>query len=193
MSLKARWLGAAGILGLAIGAALGAPAVAPASAADAAQPLKCDGNPLIGTWRLNIAKSHITRNHGVIKGRLEVNAPYGANGMTHLFLDDDDKRLSAREETWPVQFDGKPYPTEGGDPRFIEMRRIDCNTFEMTTVRQMTFNPDGSVKQYFPEGLVQGHSRTVVAPDGKSYTSTLQGKLGNQQDLKGEILFFDRL
>ena len=191
MSFKSRYLNTAWIAGCALAAAFSAPAFAPVPAA--AQATQCTSNPLVGTWRLNKAKSTITRNNGVIPGRIVIIAPYGNDGITYVFIDDDDKRLSGREETWSVQFDGKPYATSGGDPRLLEWKRVDCNTFEMTTLRQLVFNRDGSVKEYYPDGQVQSHSRIVVAPDGKSYVTTHSGTLGNQTRYDNEILYFDRL
>jgi hypothetical protein len=190
---KSRWLGAISVAGLVLAATFSAPAVTPASAADAAAPLKCASNPLIGTWRLNIAKSNITRNNGQINGRIVFITPYGKDGISYVFMDDDDKRASAREETWLVQFDGKPHPTEGGDPRLLSWKRIDCNTFEMITLRQLVMNKDGTVKEYYPEGQAQSHSRIVASPDGKTYTTTHSGQLGGGQRYDNEILVFDRL
>jgi hypothetical protein len=190
MSFKWRWLAGAGLTATALLSLLATDlALTPA----AAQELRCANNPLVGTWRLNKAKSTITRNNGVIAGRMVIIAPYGKDGITYVFIDDDDKRRSGREETWPVQFDGKSYPTSGGDPRLLRWKRIDCNTFEMESLRQLVMNPDGTVKEYHPEGQLQSHSRIVVAPDGKTYTTTHSGQLGNGSRYENEILFFERL
>ena len=44
-----------------------------------------------------------------------------------------DNKSSA--ESHPVAFDGKPYPTTGGDAREISYKRIDANTIERTQNR----------------------------------------------------------
>ena len=177
-----------------LGAAILLTGMASAPLPAEAQGVKCASNPLVGTWRLNKAKSTITRNNGQIPGRIAVIAPYGADGITYVFIGDDDPRLSGREETWSVQFDGKSYPTKGGDPRLMQWKRVDCNTFDFVTLRQLIFNlPDGTVKQYFPEGQVQSHGHIVVSADGKTFADTHTGQLGNQTAYKDEVLVFDRL
>ena len=135
-----RFFGASVATMLFIGFAL-APTPAPA------QGLQCASNPLIGTWRLNLQESTITRNNGVIEPRIMIIAPFGDNGITEVFINDRDPRLVGRWEMWSVQFDGKPYPTKGGDPRQMRWTRIDCNTFQHETLRQLYYNlPGGTVK-----------------------------------------------
>jgi hypothetical protein len=177
-------LGAVGLFAGMVSPALPAPA----------QGLKCASDPLVGTWRLDKKKSTITRNNGVIDDRIAVIAPFGDDGITYVFINDGDPRLSGREETWSVQFDGKAWPTRGGDPRLMKWTRVDCNTFEFDTLRQLVFNlPEGTVKAYYPEGQVQSHGRIVVAPDGKTFADTHSGQLGNQTKYNDEVLVFDRL
>src|SRR4051812_14622215 len=93
MFFKTRWL-AGGAMAAAALVSLGVTGLAPTRVA--AQELRCADIPLVGTWRLNKAKSKITRNNGVIAGRLVIIAPYGSNGITYVFIDDDDKRISGR-------------------------------------------------------------------------------------------------
>src|SRR5262249_48649908 len=77
--------------------------------------------------------------------RIMIIAPFGDNGITEVFINDRDPRLVGRWEMWSVQFDGKPYPTKGGDPRQMRWTRIDCNTFQHETLRQLYYNlPDGT-------------------------------------------------
>ena len=181
-----RFFGASVATMLFVGFAL-APTPAPA------QGLQCASNPLIGTWRLNLQKSTITRNNGVIEPRIMIIAPFGDNGITEVFLNDRDPRLVGRWEMWSVQFDGKPYPTKGGDPRQMRWTRIDCNTFQHETLRQLYYNlPDGTVKEYVPEGRVSSGGRITVSADGKTLTNKHTGTLGNQTRYEDEILVFDR-
>src|SRR4029078_12783928 len=80
-----------------------------------AQGLQCASNPLIGTWRLNLQKSTITRNNGVIDPRIMFSARFGDNEFREVFITARAPRLVGRWEMCSVQFDGKPYPTKGGD------------------------------------------------------------------------------
>jgi hypothetical protein len=181
-----RFFGASVATMLFVGFAL-APTPAPA------QGLQCASNPLIGTWRLNLQKSTITRNNGVIEPRIMIIAPFGDNGITEVFINDRDPRLVGRWEMWSVQFDGKPYPTKGGDPRQMRWTRIDCNTFQHETLRQLYYNlPGGTVKEYVPEGRVSSGGRITVSADGKTLTNKHTGTLGNQTRYEDEILVFDR-
>ena len=84
-----RFFGASVATMLFVGFAL-APTRAPA------QGLQCASNPLIGTWRLNLQKSTITRNNGVIEPRIMIIAPFGDNGITEVFINDRDARLVGR-------------------------------------------------------------------------------------------------
>ena len=86
-----RFFGASVATMLFVGFAL-APTPAPA------QGLQCASNPLIGTWRLNLQKSTITRNNGVIEPRIMIIAPFGDNGITEVFINDRDPRLVGRWE-----------------------------------------------------------------------------------------------
>ena len=110
-----------------------------------------------------------------------------------MLIDEGDPRLSGREEHYSLQFDGKFYPTKGGDPRLMQWKRIDCNTYEHTTKRQLIFNkPDGTVKQYIADGEVQSTGTIKISADGKTMTDTHSGTLGDQTKYEGEALVYDR-
>ena len=179
---------------LAAGATLLLASLSYQSALAAAQaPLNCPNNPLVGTWRLNLQKSTITRNNGRIDPRIMIIAPYGQNGITEVFISDLDPRLVNRYEMWSLQFDGKPYPTKGGDPRQMRWTRVDCNTFKHETLRQLYYNlPAGTVKEYIPEGRVSSSGTITVSADGKTLSNKHSGTLGNQSAYHDEILVYDR-
>jgi hypothetical protein len=167
--------------------AAGAPSFAPAQSA------ACPNNLLIGTWRLDVSKSKVTRHDGQIPDRIVIIAPYGADGITRVLIDEGDPRLSGREEHYSLQFDDKFYPTKGGDPRLMQWKRIDCNTYEHTTKRQLIFNkPDGTVKQYIADGQVQSTGIIKISADGKTMTDSHSGTLGDQTKYEGEALVYDR-
>ena len=70
---------------------------------------------------------------------------------------------------------------------------FDCNTFQHETLRQLYYNlPDGTVKEYVPEGRVSSGGRITVSADGKTLTNKHTGTLGNQTRYEDEILVFDR-
>jgi hypothetical protein len=151
-----------------------------------AQAARCTGDPLLGAWRLNEAKSKIGQENPYIPGRFVVIAQSGSDGITALFVGNGD---APNIENWTVQFDGKSYATRGAYPRLMQWRRTDCNTFDIVSLRQVLFNPvDGTVKQYFPAPQVSAHDHIAVATDGKSFTDTHSDEQGGQD----EILFFER-
>lgn len=176
----------------AVGAATLLAAVAYTPAPAAQQPLQCAKNPLVGTWRLNLQKSKITRNNGRIDPRIMIIAPYGEDGITEVFISELDPRLATRWEMWSVKFNNRPYPTKGGDPRQMRWTRVDCNTFRHETLRELYYNlPDGTVKEYVPGGRVSSGGEITVSADGKTLTNKHTGTLGNQTRYEDEILVFD--
>jgi hypothetical protein len=160
-----------------------------------AQPVgQCANNPLLGTWRLNPMKSKVTRRGGNIAPRIMIIAPYGKDGITRVVIDESDPRLSGREEHSSMQFDDKFYPTKGGDVRLVQWTRIDCNNYDTVGKRELIFNlPDGSVKQYFPDGVIQNHGHISVSADGKTLSDSHSGTFGDQTALQEETLVYDRL
>jgi hypothetical protein len=178
----------AAIAGLALSAALWAPE------AKSAEAVSCPTNPLIGTWKLNMKESKVTRHGGHIPDRIVIIAPYGKDGITRVLIDEGDPRLSGREEHYSLQFDGKFYPTKGGDPRLMKWDRVDCNNYETTTRRQLLFNlPDGTVKEYHPEGIEQSGGHWQVSADGMRLLNTHSGVLGDQSSYEDELLVYDRM
>jgi hypothetical protein len=167
----------------------------PAGTAAVAQPAaQCTNNPLLGTWLINRVKSKVTRNGGRIGNRIVIIAPYGKDGVTRVLIDEADPRLSGREEHYSLQFDGKFYPTKGGDPRLVQWTRVDCNNYDTVGKRQLLFNlPDGTVKQYVPDGQIQNHGHISVSADGKTLSDSHGGLLGDQSALQEETLVYDRM
>lgn len=191
MSLK-KIAGVAGALCLCAGVAFTVAATAPTDAN--AQAAACPNNPLVGTWKLNGTKSKVTRWNGRIPDRIVIIAPFGKDGITRVLIDEGDPRLSGREEHYSLQFDGKKYPTKGGDPRLMQWDRIDCHNYKTASSRQLIFNlPDGTVKQYIPEGQIQSNGHYQVSADGMTLTDTHSGVLGDQSSYADEVLVYDRL
>jgi hypothetical protein len=173
--------GVATAIGL-IGAACNAPSATAANA--------CPDNPIIGTWRVNIAKSQTPRPAG-LAGRIVVIAPYGEDGITRVTINEQDPRAPGREEHFSVTFDGKMTTTKGGDPRLLRITRTDCHNYDVETRRELVFNRDGSVKQYIPGGEIQIRGHLTIAADGKTMTDSHKGLFGNQTEFE-EILIYEK-
>lgn len=133
-------------------------------------------SPFYGTWKLNLAKSKLT-NPALGKPRLIVLAPYGDNGWTRVMIDIEDPMKSNREEHYSASFDGKDYPTRGGDQRVISLKRIDDRTVETTTKR---------------DGKVTSHTRITVSADGKTLTSTGGGQNGRGVAYADQVQVYER-
>ena len=131
-----------------------------------------------GTWKSNLAKSHMTNKALVDTTLLVVIAPYTDNGWTRVQIDVRDPLKSGREEHYSARFDGKDYPTNGGDPRVVSLTRIDDRTIEQITKRN---------------GQISSRSRIVVSQDGKTLTSTGNGVNGRGEPYTDQVQVFDRV
>ena len=131
-----------------------------------------------GTWKMNLAKSHMTNSALVNASLLVVIAPYGDNGWTRVQIDVKEPLKSGREEHYSAKFDGKDYPTNGGDPRVVALTRVDDHTIDQVTKRN---------------GNVSSRSRLVVSADGKTLTSTGSGVNGRGDPYTDQVQIFDRV
>jgi hypothetical protein len=111
------------------------------------------GNPNMGTWKLNEAKSKFAgkaRNHTVV---------YEAAGdQIKVTVDGVDENGAAVHNEWTGKFDGKDYPVTGdanGDTR--SYRRIGNNTLVLTNKK---------------DGKATLTGRIVVSKNGKTRTVT---------------------
>jgi hypothetical protein len=115
----------------------------------------CFASPMMGTWKLNEAKSKFpagaAKNHTVI---------YEAAGdSTKVTVDGMDGQGKATHNEWTGKFDGKDYPLVGdpaADTRAYKM--MGANKMELT-------NKKG--------GKVTATGTIVVSADGKSRTVTV--------------------
>jgi hypothetical protein len=126
------------------------------SAAALAQP----ADPLIGTWKLNVAKS---------KGAKSGSTTIEAAGKGIKFTVD----LVAADGTtshwsFTANYDGKDYPVTGNSPygNVVAVTRVDAKTLTITS------------KQ---DGKVMTTATIVVSQDGKTRTTTIKGT-----DVKGQ-------
>ena len=135
-------------------------------------------SPFYGTWKSNLAKSHMTNTALVNQTLLVLIAPYGDNGWTRVQIDVRDPLKSGREEHYSAKFDGKEYPTNGGDPRVVVLTRINDRTIEQVTKRN---------------GKESSRSRITVSADGKTLTSMGSGVNGRGDPYTDQVQVFDRV
>ena len=114
-------------------------------------------DPQIGTWKLNEAKSKLTRDAGK-----NTTVVYEAAGdQVKVIIDGTDKDGKPTHSEWTGKFDGKDYAVTG-DPK-SDMRtykKIDDHTLAFTVKK------DGKT-------TTTGH--IVIAADGKSRMVTAKG------------------
>jgi hypothetical protein len=120
-------------------------------------------DPLIGTWKLNIAKSTFHFSQAP-KSNVHNYQPFGTDGVkaTADVVDADGKKIHF---TYSLKFDGKFYPVIGDPARdMTSLKRSDVYTGEGANIN---------------EGKVINTSRHVLSKDGKTLTVTLKGVKGN--------------
>ena len=128
--------------------------------------------PLIGTWKLNAAKS----KGSTIK-----------SGTTKIEKDGDGLKLTVEmmpaegpAYKWTVsgKFDGKDNPVTGNSPYgdAVAIERVDAHTFHLTTKRS---------------GKVSAKQTIVVAADGKSRTTTTKGTDAKGQPIDS-VAFYEK-
>src|SRR5262245_902387 len=115
-------------------------------------------NPLVGTWKLNLAKSKL------IPGPppKSQTATYEAVGQgVKVTVKGADAEGKPTEYQYTANYDGKDYPVTGNpDWDATSLKRIDANTVEFTRKRA---------------GKVVGTATIVVSKDGKTLTLTAKG------------------
>jgi hypothetical protein len=130
-------------------------------------------DPVIGTWKLNTAKSTGTTLPKSETRRYAASAA-GAIVLTWKRVGADGKQSSV-ETTY--KYDGKDYPVTGSsDFDALSLRRVDANTVDSTQKRM---------------GKAVGTTTRTVSKDGK--TLTLVSKLTNARgEVVNTTLVYDR-
>ena len=114
-------------------------------------------DPQIGTWKLNEAKSKLTRDAGK-----NTTVVYEAAGdQVKVVIDGTDKDGKPTHNEWTGKFDGKDYAVTG-DPK------SDMRAYKKTDDHTLAF----TVKK---DGKTTATGRIVVAADGKSRMVTSKG------------------
>ena len=112
-------------------------------------------DPMIGTWKLNEAKSKIApgapKNHTVV---------YAAGGdQIKITVDGTDAQGKTIHSEWTGKFDGKDYPVTGdANADMRSYKKSGKNNLEMTNKKGGTVTVTGEV---------------LVSEDGKSRTVTI--------------------
>lgn len=126
-------------------------------------------DPLLGTWKLNPEKSK-----GPYKSGTSVfeAAGDGIKGTVDLAAADG----TAYHWTFTAKYDGKDNPVTGSNPfgDTMALTRVDPDTVKIT------------VKQGGKETVTQ---TIVVAPDGKTRTTTTKGKDAKGQPINGTSFY----
>jgi hypothetical protein len=128
-------------------------------------------DPLIGTWKLNDAKSKFTP--GTTKNTMVV---YEAAGdQVKVTVTGVDAKGKPTRNQWTGRFDGKSYPVTG-DPNFDarSYKKIDDRTLGLTN---------------WYHGRVAGTGRIVASADGKSRTVTSSGTTAKGKDFKTTAVY----
>jgi hypothetical protein len=125
-----------------------------------ASSLHAQGNPVAGTWKLNLAKSKF--DPGPAPKSLTRTVVVDGDGLKYTFegVSADGKPLSY---SFAVKFDGKDYPVTGSMPAgadSISAKKIDANNYEATLKKG---------------GKVVGTSKVTVSTDGKATTVDATG------------------
>jgi hypothetical protein len=118
-------------------------------------PSQAQSNPLVGTWKLNAAKSKF--DPGPAPKSMTRKVEVQGEGVKYTFdgVGADGKPLAYG---FAVKFDGKDNPINGSMPSgadTISAKRLDANTYEATLKKG---------------GKVLGTSSVKVAADGKTTT-----------------------
>ena len=136
--------------------------------------LLAQNDPLIGTWRLNVAKSTPAPRSGTI--RIEA-----VQGGIRGVADGVNVRGQATHNEYTAMFDGKDYPWKGtidGNPNpnqdAIAIRKIDTYTYEATNKLR---------------GQVLTVARWVISRDGRTRTLTVAGKNAQGQTVSATYVY----
>ena len=115
------------------------------------------GDPYMGTWKLNEAKSKFAK--GATKNSMVV---YSADGdKVKVTVDGTTADGKAVHSEWTGKYDGKDYPVTG-DPSndMRSYKKVNGNTLSMTLKK---------------DGKVTATGKIVVSSDGKTRTVTTSG------------------
>jgi hypothetical protein len=128
---------------------------------------------LVGTWKLNVAKSTFTGSY-VVKSQTDVReaTPDGGLKVTREAQLGDG---TAVKGSFTVHYDGKEYPATGLAFDVLSVKRVDPNT--------TSFEVKKTGGKYHVKG------QTVVSADGKTITQTAKGTDADGKPISSTSIF----
>ena len=133
-------------------------------------------DPLLGSWKLNLAKSKYDPGPAPTTGTINKYVLWGTDGVT-VSTDGTDGEGKPDHTQYNAKYDGKDYPVRGErDFDAVELKRIDANT-------TICFNKKG--------GKVVRILRRVVSKDGKTLTAAMVGVTATGQAIYN-VTVYDR-
>ena len=128
---------------------------------------------LLGTWKLNVAKSKYDPGPAPQSQTLTVEAAGKGEKITSEVLGADGKKSTT---TYTANFDGKDYPLTGSllGADKVSLKRIDARTTERADKK------DGKVIQTI---------KRVVSADGKTMTATAKGTNAEGKPMNNVAVF----
>ena len=130
------------------------------------------GDPRIGTWKLNVAKSKYSPGPPPQSQTLKVEASGKGEKVTSEVVNADGTNTTTQ---YTANFDGKDSPLTGSPiADMVSLKRIDARTTERTDKK------GGTVAQTI---------RRVVSADGKTMNVTVKGKNAQGQEVSNVVVF----
>jgi hypothetical protein len=124
--------------------------------------VSADGDPRVGTWKLNLAKSRYVP--GPAPKSLTLTYEATATGLSALTQGTDDKGSPINPDKNKVNIilDGKDHPTQTTNAAYntTAWKRVDANNWNIVRKK------DGKITQ---------NAKNVVSKDGKTLTITTRG------------------
>jgi hypothetical protein len=142
--------------------------------------VQAQNNPLVGTWKLNLAKSKYDPGPPPKSGTTTITA---VPGGIRLVADGVNDKGAATRASYTAKFDGKDYPekaTIGGQPNpnlntdAVTWKKIDDYTYESTAKLK---------------GQVMTTTHYVISQDGKTRTNSVTGKNAQGQTVNNTIVY----
>lgn len=134
--------------------------------------IRAADDPMLGSWKLNIAKSKFNSGPGIQAETNQVEAYGNGIKLTAQITTADGKQVT---ESYSGTFDGKEFSV-GGDPNVdaASLRRIDSHTMER--INKKAGKPTTTMKY-------------VVSKDGKTKTVTITGTTAQGQPVNTVLVF----
>jgi hypothetical protein len=128
-------------------------------------------DPQIGSWKLNEAKSKLTR--GVPRNTVVVYETVG--DQVKVTVEGTDAKGKPTRNEWTGRFDGKDYPVTGDPTSDVRSyKRVNSRTLQFTARKNRNV-------------VVTG--RVVVSADGKSRTVTVSGTTPKDKEFKNTAVY----